>query len=52
MASLMTIRPEELFFLGEIMEAEYIDYSYIQAMEESEQSDSINTIMSLIEEYS
>jgi len=26
--------------------------SYIQAMEESEQSDSINTIMSLIEEYS
>ena len=38
MASLMTIRPEELFFLGEIMEAEYIDYSYIQAMEDVQQN--------------
>ena len=37
MASLITLRPEELFFLGEIMEAKYIDYSYIQAMGDVQQ---------------
>lgn len=37
MASLITLRPEELFFLGEIMEAKYIDYSYIQAMGDIQQ---------------
>ena len=38
MASLITLRPEELFFLGEIMEAKYIDYSYIQAMGDVQQN--------------
>ena len=37
MASLITLHPEELFFLGEIMEAKYIDYSYIQAMGDVQQ---------------
>ena len=32
MSSMIKLQPEELFFLGEIMQAEYIDYSYIEAM--------------------
>lgn len=34
MSSLITLRPEELIFLGEIMEANYIDYMYVQAMDD------------------
>lgn len=32
------LRPEELFFLGEIMNAEYIDYSYISLMHDIEKN--------------
>lgn len=32
MNGIISLTPEELFFLGEIMEADFIDYSYIEAM--------------------
>lgn len=34
----ITIRPEELYFLGELMQAQYINYAYVAAMSDISQA--------------
>lgn len=38
MDSVLKLRPEELFFLGDLMDGHYIDYAYIEAMHDIEKN--------------
>ena len=38
MDSVLKLRPEELFFLGDLLDGQYIDYAYVEAMHEIEKN--------------